>query len=192
MSIKQYPGGIITKNPAAPTTGSAKGIWTLSQAADYTKQGIWPRTPGIPTIGTATIVGTTATITFTAPSELGTGTLTYIATSSPGSVTGSSATSPITVSGLTGGTSYTFTVTASTPGGTSLPSAASNSVTAITTGQQEYTSAGTYTWVAPALVTSVSVVAIGGGSNGGGGLGYKNNYSVTPGSSYTVGVDFPL
>ena len=68
-------------------------------------------------------------------------------------------------------------------------------------GQQAYTSAGTYTWVAPASVTSISVVAVGGGgggggsnantgafvgTGGGGGLGYKNNYSVTPGSSYTV------
>ena len=64
---------------------------------------------------------------------------------------------------------------------------------------QSYTSAGTYTWVAPSSVTSVSVVAVGGGGypklyncgcymkgGGGGGLGYKNNYTVTPGNSYTV------
>ena len=46
MSIKQYPGGIITKNPTAPTgpyqDGAASGIWTLDQAMNYTKQGIWP------------------------------------------------------------------------------------------------------------------------------------------------------
>lgn len=63
-------------------------------------------------------------------------------------------------------------------------------------GSQSYTTAGTYTWVAPVGVTKVSVVAVGGGSNnfpycgssggGGGGLGYKNNIAVTPGSSYTV------
>ena len=46
-------------------------------------------------------------------------------------------------------------------------------------GQQAYTTAGTYSWVAPAGVTKVSVVAVGGGSGnnttggGGGGLGYK-------------------
>jgi hypothetical protein len=62
-------------------------------------------------------------------------------------------------------------------------------------GSQSYTSAGTYTWVAPAAVTSVSVVAVGGGGGnssygggGGGGLGYINSYSVTPGSSYAVQV----
>ena len=69
-------------------------------------------------------------------------------------------------------------------------------------GQQAYTTAGTYTWVAPPGVTSVSVVAVGPGggllatttagtSCAGGGLGYKNAYSVTPGSSYTVVVGGP-
>jgi len=62
---------------------------------------------------------------------------------------------------------------------------------------QSYTTAGTYTWVAPVGVTSVSVVAVGGSGKvggvstygqSGGGLGYKNNYSVTPGSSYSLQV----
>ena len=129
MSIKQFPGGIITKNPTAPTTAAAKGIWTLGQAADFVKQGIWPRSPGTPTIGTATAVTTTtATVTYTAPTDLGSGTVTFTATSSPSGGTGSGA-SPITVSGLTASTSYTFTVTAATPGGTSAASAASNSIT---------------------------------------------------------------
>jgi hypothetical protein len=63
-------------------------------------------------------------------------------------------------------------------------------------GQQAFTSSGSFSWVAPTNVTSVSVVAIGGGGGGsgahdsnggtGGGLGWKNNISVTPGQSYTV------
>ena len=60
--------------------------------------------------------------------------------------------------------------------------------------QQEYISPGTYTWVCPADITNVSVVCVGaGGSNAGGGgeLRYKNNISVTPGSSYTVTVGLP-
>ena len=46
MSIKDWPGGIVTKNqvvPAGPySDGAASGIWTMDQAANYTKQGIWP------------------------------------------------------------------------------------------------------------------------------------------------------
>ena len=133
MSIKQFPGGIVTKNPTAPTTASAPGIWTLDQASNYAKQGIWPRSPGTPTIGTATAGIGSATVTYTAPSDLGTGTVTYTATSSPGGLTGTGA-SPITVSGLSGGTAYTFTVTASTPGGTGPASAASNSATPLAIG----------------------------------------------------------
>lgn len=129
MSIKQYPGGFITKSPTAPTTAAAKGIWTLDQVSNYVKQGIWPRSPGAPTIGTATAVTfSTATVAFTAPADLGTGAITFTATSSPAGGTGTG-TSPITVSGLSELTSYTFTVTASTPGGTGPASAASNSIT---------------------------------------------------------------
>lgn len=66
-------------------------------------------------------------------------------------------------------------------------------VLAPATGQQAYTAAGTFTWVAPAAVGRVSVVAVGAGatgsstqSGGGGGLGYKNNITVTSGNTYTV------
>ena len=56
-------------------------------------------------------------------------------------------------------------------------------------GQQAYTTAGTFTWVAPAGVTSVSAVVVGPGFTGAGGaLAYTNNISVTAGSSYTVKV----
>jgi hypothetical protein len=58
--------------------------------------------------------------------------------------------------------------------------------------------AGTFSWTAPSGITSVSVVAVGGGSSGanswasaggsGGGLGWKNNITVVPGQSYTVKV----
>jgi hypothetical protein len=62
--------------------------------------------------------------------------------------------------------------------------------------QAEFLTPGTYTWVAPQGVTSVSAVCVGGGGGGGntwansagsgGGLGWKNNIAVTPGQSYTV------
>ena len=57
--------------------------------------------PGTPIIGIATGGVLSATVAFTPPSYLGkpSGTV-YTATSSPGGITGTSATSPITVSGL--------------------------------------------------------------------------------------------
>jgi hypothetical protein len=85
-------------------------------------------------------------------------------------------------------------------------------------GQSAFLATGTYTWVAPAGVTSVSAVAlghggsggnisctytpipgpcctccgyvtyIGGGGGGGGGIAWANNQTVTPGGSYTVTV----
>lgn len=61
-------------------------------------------------------------------------------------------------------------------------------------GQATYTTAGSYSWTCPDNVESVSVVCIGPGGTaagdrdggGGGGLGYKNNYAVTAGNTYTV------
>jgi hypothetical protein len=113
MGISAWNAGIIRPVPVAPTgpfqNGRAPGVWTLDQAAYWTKQGLWP------------IAGNAA------------------------------------------------------------PS------------QEAYTTPGTYSWVAPAGVTSVSVVAVGAGkgttasgSGPGGSLSYKNNISVTPGQSYTV------
>ena len=57
-------------------------------------------------------------------------------------------------------------------------------------GQDAFTTVGTFTWVAPAGVTKVSLVAIAGGKGGtsnpgtGGNLSYVNNQSVS--GSYTV------
>ena len=89
--------------------------------------------PGAPTIGTATAGDATATVTFTVPSYLGKNPAgaTYVATSSPGGVTGatSSGTS-IDINGLTNGTEYTFTVAVNTGYGVVGPaSSPSNAVT---------------------------------------------------------------
>jgi hypothetical protein len=71
-----------------------------------------------------------------------------------------------------------------------------NSIIYTTSGilQVNYTIPGTYSWIAPEGVTSVSVVCVGGGGagannvngGGGGGLGWKNNIAVVPGQSYTL------
>jgi hypothetical protein len=134
---QKYPGGFITKSPTAPSQGIAPGIWTLDQAMQFKKQGVWPPlVPGAPTIGTATQTGsTTATVVFTAPASNGGSVITsYTATSSPAGGTGTlsqAGSGTITVTGLTGGTAYTFTVTATNAVGTSAASAASNSITTL-------------------------------------------------------------
>jgi hypothetical protein len=174
------------------------GIWTVTQQMQAKGASTWPATPGAPTIGTASNAGTTSiSVAFTAPACTGypAGITGYLATSTPGCFTATGASSPLVVTGLTTGTPYTFKVKATNSIGYGPCSAASNSATpAALVGQQAYTSAGSYSWVAPSGITSVSVVAVGGGGGGsasygagaGGALGYKNNYTVIPGNSYTV------
>jgi hypothetical protein len=85
--------------------------------------------PNAPTIGTATAGDGQATITFTPPANNGGSAITsYTVTSTPGGFTATGASSPLTVTGLTNGTAYTFTVTATNAVGTSVPSAASSIV----------------------------------------------------------------
>lgn len=44
--MSRWPGGIIRKTPVTPTgpmtTGSASGVWSMADAAYWTKQGLWP------------------------------------------------------------------------------------------------------------------------------------------------------
>ena len=85
--------------------------------------------PGAPTIGTATAGDVQATVTFTAPVNEGSSAITgYTVTSSPDGKTATGSASPITVTGLTNLTAYTFTVTATNAAGTGAASAPSNSV----------------------------------------------------------------
>ncbi|BBJ22521.1 fibronectin type III domain-containing protein [Candidatus Nitrotoga sp. AM1P] len=85
-----------------------------------------------PTVTTVTTGNGSATISFTAPANNGgSPIISYTAISSPSGFTGSclAPCSSITINGLTNGTAYTFTVTATNVAGTSASSAALNSVT---------------------------------------------------------------
>jgi len=90
------------------------------------------KNPDAPTIGTATEGNASASVTFTAPANVGGSAITsYTVVSSPSGITGTGASSPITVSGLSNGTAYTFKVFATNSYGPSALSAASNSVTPV-------------------------------------------------------------
>ena len=89
------------------------GMWTKQAQMQAVAANTWPITPGAPTSCVATAGVTSASIVFTAPTITGSSAITsYKATSTPGGFIGTSATSPITVSGLSTGTSYTFSVVA--------------------------------------------------------------------------------
>lgn len=88
------------------------------------------RNPNAPTIGTATGGDLAASVAFTAPANYGGSVITqFEAISTPQGIIGSAASSPVTVEGLSAGTSYTFAVWATNTYGPSAYSAASNSAT---------------------------------------------------------------
>lgn len=132
----------ITVSPTAPLGGSYRFAVYTSTLSGGTNNGTQfyftitaaPVTaPGSPGTPTATAGNGSATVDWTAPSSGGTP-ASYTVTASPGGQT-CTATHPTTsceVSGLSNGTSYTFTATATNTGGTSSASGASNSVTPAT------------------------------------------------------------
>ena len=114
----------------APYVNGGPGTFSSStSSSDILALGV----PLAPVIVTPTATGrTTATVTFTAPTSDGGSPITaYTVTSNPAGGSSSTRTTAgtFTVTGLTPGTSYTFTVTATNTYGTSLPSAASATVT---------------------------------------------------------------
>ncbi len=145
-AVTSSPGGFTASGSSSPLTItglSSSTCYTYNVTATnsigtgpaITSGSVFATTiPQPVTIGTATATGAAGTVTvaFTAN---GTGgkTVTYTATSSPGGFTGSSSGSPITVTGLTNGTAYTFTVVASNANGSAAASGASNSATPFTT-----------------------------------------------------------
>lgn len=148
--------------------------------------------PDAPTIGTAAIGSGSSSVSFTAPANVGGSAITgYTAVSSPGGLVGTGTASPITVSGLTNGTAYTFTVFAYNSYGNSPASAASNSVTPAagdpywanvtllvhgnTTGADSSTKGNTLTATATNATIDTSVYKFGGGS-----FKNQNNTGNTP------------
>lgn len=103
--------------------------------------GAVPVAPSAPQNASATAGDAQAVVSFAPPASDGGASITsYTVTASPGGATASGASSPITVTGLTNGTQYTFTVTATNSAGTGPASAPSNAVTPLATVTSGYQS----------------------------------------------------
>lgn len=102
--------------------------WVVDNVAFYTCGTV--SAPGAPTGVSAVAGNALAVVSFTPPANNGGSAITsYRVTSSPGGITATGTASPITVTGLTNGTTYTFTVAAINAVGTGASSAPSNAVT---------------------------------------------------------------
>jgi uncharacterized repeat protein (TIGR02543 family) len=124
--------GLVTGTPYTITVvaNNAMGAGTPSAPSSTLVSALKPDAPPAPT---AVAGNGQATITFAAPASNGGATITsYTVTASPGGETSTvSSGTTATVTGLTNGQAYTFTVTATNAIGTSFSSLASNSVTPI-------------------------------------------------------------
>ena len=118
----------LTNGTAYTFTVTATNKAGTGPASGASSPAVTPYTvPGAPTIGTVTAGNADATVSFTAPASNGGSAITgYTVTSSPGGKTASGTATTLTVTGLTNGTAYTFTVTATNKAGTGPASGASS------------------------------------------------------------------
>ena len=144
-------------------------------------------TPGVPTAVTATGGNASATVSWTAPASDGGSAVTSFAASDGSGDSCTTATTSCTVTGLTNGDSYSFTVTATNAVGPGSPSAPSNPVvpSGLMSSVQTVTSGGDSSFSSRcSLLTSGGVDCWGWGSGGelGNGTFYTtgNEGSATP------------
>jgi len=146
-----YQRGGTASRPQSPTAGDLYYNTDYNYFESYTANGWFPiaAAPGIPTGVTATNQGTSRafnngqmSVAFT-PNTSGGAASSFVVTpsptTSPATFTGS--TSPIVATGLSSSTQYTYTVSATSPYGTSSASSASTGVTATTVPQAPSVSA---------------------------------------------------
>lgn len=153
--------------------------WFISAFFDPLKN------PDAPTSPAATGGDTSASVTFTAPSNVGGSAVTgYGVISTPGNIIGTAASSPISITGLINGTAYTFAVWATNTYGPSAFSAASGS---ITPQSQRGVFAGGYNGTAAQYTTQYISIPTTGNATSYGSL-TVNRYSFAGVGSTTRGV----
>ena len=123
--------GSTANRPATASVGSTYYDTTLDNFFVYKPSG-WSAVSPVPEaptgVSAVAVSGTSATVSFT-PASTGPVPTSYTITSSPGGVTANGASSPVTVTGLSAATAYTFTIQAIGANGSSAASAASSAVT---------------------------------------------------------------
>ena len=142
--------------------------------------------PAAPTGAAASAGDGTATVSFVPGANDGgapVGTFTAIA--SPGGHTDSGSSSPITVTGLANGTSYTFTVTATNAAGTSSASSSSNAVTPLGV-------PGAPTGVVAGPGNAAAVIRFNPPASDGGTPITSYRVTATPGGHSATGADSPI
>jgi autotransporter-associated beta strand protein len=132
---KVTSGGVVTLVAAGSCTlkaiqsGDASYLAAPPVSRSFT---INAAVPGAPSAIVATAGDASASVSFTAPADTGGAAITsYTVTASPGGASATAAGSPITISGLTNGTAYSFRVSAKNSAGVGALSVASNSVTPV-------------------------------------------------------------
>jgi hypothetical protein len=162
---------------AGPSTGLTALAATLLSVTQAVQ-------PGAPTISTATAGSKSANVSGAAPASTGGSAITgYRATSTPGNFTGTSATLPVTVTGLADGATYTFSLAAQNGTSYGPESLASNSVTTAEAGDT----------TAPVMVGEIEITNVTkagatlsceAATDAVGVAGYE--YSINGGVSYTL------
>ena len=120
ITVTDLTGGasISFKVVAKNALGSGPSSLASAPVIPYGEPGAPMATTVIPKAGQQVLVS------FRPPTSNGGSIITsYTVTSSPDGITATGTASPILVKGLTAGTSYTFSITATNAGGTSIPSA---------------------------------------------------------------------